>query len=1673
MISPPAAGFDVFGQLFDSTGAAVGSEFQVNETIAADQKFASVAMDDDGDFVVTWSSLLQDGSLYGTYARRYDATGTPQGSEFRVNQTTINNQNFSAVAVDADGDFTIAWTSSDQDGDRTGIFARRYAADGTALTDEIAVNTTTTGNQRYPVIGSDAVGGTVVVWTSEGQDGSSGGIFAQRLAADGSLIGNEFQVNTTTDGNQQLPTVAVSPGGNFLVAWQGFELTDGEWKTYVQAFDANATSVGTEAIAGAGRHASATMSDQGDFVVAWEAASVSEASRKEIHVQHFSPLGVADGAVMAYSTAEASLTAPSIAMQGDEAVILWTANRDDGLGSDVHGQRVQSTLNGTYNQPPTVSVPSDTTIDENQPLTLTVSASDTDTPAQNLTFSLPGNPPTGAAIDPVTGQFTWTPDETMGNQSFDIVVQVTDSGTPALSAQGSFRITVSEVNQAPVLATVDDVTVNEGEQVALDFTATDADEPAQTLTYEIDAGTPSAATFDTATGEFRWTPGESDGGTQYTITVTVTDDGTPALTDSTSVTITVGEVNSAPTITDPGQQLLEMGDTLALTLEATDIDQPPNTLTWSLDSGTPAGVVLDPSTGELTWTPTSTDGPGTHTVPIRVTDDGSPVESATLSLQVVVEAAMLDKPADQTIDEETELTVQATLTPPYDQSTNLTFSLDAGSPTGATIDAQTGLITWTPTEQQGPGDYTVTVRVTDDTDSNYTDAETFQVTVLEVNAAPQLDAITDITVAAGATFYLPLKANDPDGETLLFSAVSTEPQLAATVSDTNSSLRLDVTGFGVMEFELFQDRAPNTTARIIDLVQQDFYNGLLFHRVAEMPDGSPFVIQGGDPSGNGTGGSGVEFDDEFHVDLMHTSAGVLSMANSGDDTNDSQFFITGQATRFLDFNHAVFGYQTAGEDVRAAIEAVSVDSSDKPLSDVVIQTAEIYVDAETGLLVLMAPEGFTGEADITVTVADGAGVTDQQTFHVTVAADTDPFADAPPFLGELSDITTAAGQPVTVTIPATDIENDTIYFAASVVGGSSDLSVSINETTGEATITATATAAGVYAIEFSVGAASGSPHDTQLVPVLVQPPVPSAIALAAVSDTGWSTSDGLTNLNNDSGSPLTVEVSGIVAGAEVTLYAGTEIIGTTTAAANGTVTITTNETIVLNDGIHSLTAVQELVDTVLDVGNRNETVSLASDASAPVAITIDTTPPQITSAAVEIATESQAYSYNVESPEETTSTVRYELGSGPTGMSIDVTTGVVAWDSPTATGSPHSVTVRAIDEAGNTTEQSFDLTVDPGSNTAPVLAAIADQTVTEGATVQFTATATDADLPLQTLTYTLDAGAPTAATIDPSTGVFTWTTAEADGPGVYTITVRVTDDGPGTLDHTQSFTITVDEDNQAPVLAAIADQTVTEGATVQFTASCHRRRLTAANLDLFPRRRCPNSRHHRPVHRRLHLDDRRSRRPRCLHDHSSCHRRRPRRSRRHPVLHHHRRRRQPGPRPGCYCRPEPSPKAPPSSSPPRVDRRRLTAANLDLFPRRRCPNSRHHRPVHRRLHLDDRRSRRPRCLHDHRPRHRRRSRHSRRHPVLHHHRRRRQSGPSPGCYCRPDRHRRRHRPVHRQCHRRRLTAANLDLFPRRRCPNSRHHRPVHRRVHLDHRRSRRARCLHDHRPRYRRWPRRP
>ena len=123
-----------------------------------------------------------------------------------------------------------------------------------------------------------------------------------------------------------------------------------------------------------------------------------------------------------------------------------------------------------------------------------------------------------------------------------------------------------------------------------------------------------------------------------------------------------------------------------------------------------------------------------------------------------------------------------------------------------------------------------------------------------------------------------------------------------------------VTNRGTIRVELHDDKVPKTCANFEKLAGKGFYDGLKFHRV--IPD---FMVQGGCPDGTGTGGPGYTFEDEFHADLRHDGAGVLSMANSGPNTNGSQFFITHVATDWLDGKHSVFGRVIEGQDVVDAV----------------------------------------------------------------------------------------------------------------------------------------------------------------------------------------------------------------------------------------------------------------------------------------------------------------------------------------------------------------------------------------------------------------------------------------------------------------------------------------------------------------------------------------------------------------------------------------------------------------------------------------------------------------------------------------------------------------------------------------------------------------------------------
>jgi len=144
------------------------------------------------------------------------------------------------------------------------------------------------------------------------------------------------------------------------------------------------------------------------------------------------------------------------------------------------------------------------------------------------------------------------------------------------------------------------------------------------------------------------------------------------------------------------------------------------------------------------------------------------------------------------------------------------------------------------------------------------------------------------------------------------------------------------TNKGNFKVELFGDKAQITVGNFLKLVNDGFYNGLIFHRV--IPN---FMIQGGCPHGTGRGGPGYTIRDEFHPDLTHNSKGILSMANAGPNTGGSQFFITVAPTPWLDRKHSIFGKVIQGMDVVDVISKVDKDRNDKPLRDVVINTISI------------------------------------------------------------------------------------------------------------------------------------------------------------------------------------------------------------------------------------------------------------------------------------------------------------------------------------------------------------------------------------------------------------------------------------------------------------------------------------------------------------------------------------------------------------------------------------------------------------------------------------------------------------------------------------------------------------------------------------------------------------
>lgn len=263
---------------------------------------------------------------------------------------------------------------------------------------------------------------------------------------------------------------------------------------------------------------------------------------------------------------------------------------------------------------------------ELSPITFTVTATDSTLPGGSITYSLV-DALFNSSINATTGVYTWTPTETQGDgTTYTVRIRASDG---QLASEQTVSITANEVNVAPVLATIPAQTVSEGSLLTFTASATDADLPANTLTYSlIDA--PAGAAIVGGTGVFTWTPTEAQGPGSYTFSVRVSDG---ALTHDRSVTVTVNEINTSPVLSAIPAQTVDDGVLLTFTASASDADLPANTLTYSL-IGAPADSAIVGSTGVFTWTPSQFQAPGIYTFTVRVSD-GSVFHDQTVSVTLI------------------------------------------------------------------------------------------------------------------------------------------------------------------------------------------------------------------------------------------------------------------------------------------------------------------------------------------------------------------------------------------------------------------------------------------------------------------------------------------------------------------------------------------------------------------------------------------------------------------------------------------------------------------------------------------------------------------------------------------------------------------------------------------------------------------------------------------------------------------------------------------------------------------------------------------------------------------------------------------------------------------------------------------------------------------------------
>ena len=333
----------IVGRRFDPAGGPLGDEFQVNSFTSGRQSQPAVASDAAGNIVVVWSSDGNDGNGSGVFARYFDPSGIARSDEFQVNAFTSGRQSQPGVTSDAAGNVVVVWSSDGNDGSGSGIFAKAYDAGGNPRSGEFQINVFTPDNQDQPSVASDTAGNIVVAWSSAGQDGSGSGVFGRRFDPSGAPIGDEFQANVTTADAQLAPAIASDAAGNFFVVWKSVGQDGSEGGIYGRRFDASGTPLGEElqvssTATGNQDRPAAAVDASGNLIVVWDSAD-QDGGGIGVFGRTLDPAGAPTGDEFPVNvTTAGDQSAPAVAA-GSGFAVVWQSADQDGSGTGIGGRK--------------------------------------------------------------------------------------------------------------------------------------------------------------------------------------------------------------------------------------------------------------------------------------------------------------------------------------------------------------------------------------------------------------------------------------------------------------------------------------------------------------------------------------------------------------------------------------------------------------------------------------------------------------------------------------------------------------------------------------------------------------------------------------------------------------------------------------------------------------------------------------------------------------------------------------------------------------------------------------------------------------------------------------------------------------------------------------------------------------------------------------------------------------------------------------------------------------------------------------------------------------------------------------------------------------------------------------------------------------------------------------